>query len=228
MPPADPIDVFAEVARSLAEQEDLASTLDRIVRLAVETVPGAEFAAVSMIRRRREVETVAATDDVCRRVDEVQYSTGQGPCLRAIWEQEVVRIDDLSGTTDWPGFAGRAVALGISSMLCFRLFVEDDTSGAVNLYARRAGAFDEQSERVGHVFAAHAAVAWDHARQVDGLSEAARSRAVIGQAQGILMGQRRITAEAAFTHLRSVSQRDNRKLRDVAQDVVDTGQLADR
>ncbi len=221
----DPIDVFAEVARSLAEQGDVTQTLQRIGELAVKTVPGADYAAVTRIRAHGRLDSVAATDDVCRRVDEVQYETGEGPCVDAVREQEVVRIDDLAATERWPRFADRAVELGVAAMLSFRLFVEDDTSGALNLYARDAGSFDDESVRIGHVFAAHAAVAWDHAREVDGLAAAVATRSLIGQAQGILMAERRIRADEAFALLRGVSQERNRKLRDVAQDVVDTGAL---
>lgn len=224
---ADPIDVFAAVARSLAEQDDLSATLQRIVDLAVATVPGAQHAAVSKVVARRSVETVASTGALPEQVDAVQYETGQGPCLDAIWEQDVVRIDDLAATPRWPEFSARAVELGIGSMLCFRLFVEEDTSGALNLFAPSADAFDEDAERIGSVFAAHAGLAWDHAQQVDGLTAAVASRTLIGQAQGILMGSRRVTADEAFALLRRASQHSNRKLRDVARDVVDTGTIAE-
>ena len=75
----DAIDVFAEVARSLADENTLAATLQRIVEEAVATVRGAEFASVSLVRARREVKTIATTDDLSCRVDEIQYETGEVP-----------------------------------------------------------------------------------------------------------------------------------------------------
>lgn len=221
----DPIDVFAEVARSLAEHDDLESILQRIVEIAVQTVPGAEFATVSVVRARKHVETVAATDEVCWRVDRVQYETGEGPCLDAIWEDETVKIDDLVDTGRWPQFSDRAAEIGIRSMLSFRLFLQEDTMGALNLYAGKPASFADESVHLGSVFAAHAAVAWDHAKEADGLQAAIVTRTLIGQAQGILMAQRRVTADAAFALLRKASQNRNLKLRDVAQDVVDRGSL---
>lgn len=221
----DPIDVFAEVARSLSGGDTLEATLDRIVAQAVLTVRGAQFASVSLIRARKQVQTVTATDDVCRRVDAVQYETGEGPCLDAIWDAEMVRVNDLSATDRWPKFAPRASELGICSMLAFRLFVHQDRMGALNLYAGEQNAFTDECARLGAAFAAHAAVAWDHAREVQGLKAANDTRALIGQAQGILMIEQKITAGAAFRLLQEASQRRNVKLRDVAQDVVDTGTL---
>jgi AmiR/NasT family two-component response regulator len=47
------------------------------------------------------------------------------------------------------------------------------------------------------------------------------SRAVIAQAKGILMGRHGLSADAAFDLLSKESQLTNRKLRDIAQDLVD-------
>ena len=224
--PVDATDVFADVARSLAEQEGLLPTLQRIVELAVETVPGVEQAAVTAVKARRQVSTVAATAEVVRRVDEVQYEVHDGPCLDAVFEQEVVKIDDLSGTDRWPAFSGRAVELGVRSMLAFRLFVEGGTAGALNLYSPEPDAFDDDSIRVGQIFAAHAALAWDHEKELEGLRTAVENRTLIGQAQGILMAQRGFGPAEAFEALRYASQHRNVKLRALAQEVVDTGRLS--
>lgn len=222
----DPIKVFADVARALAAPADLEKTLEHISRIAVETVPGAEYAAVSLVRARREVETVGATDPLCHAIDHVQYETGQGPCLDAIWSEPTVLVDDLTDTDRWPAFAARAAALGIRSMLSFRMFLEQDTMGALNLYAAQPASFTDHAAHLGEVFAAHAAVAWDHAREAEGLQAAIATREVIGQAQGILMAQRQLTSGAAFRLLRTTSQARNVKLREVAAGVVRTGALA--
>lgn len=224
----DPMDVLAEVARSLADENTLESTLQRIVDEAVATVRGAEYASVSLVRARREVQTVTATDDVCWRVDQIQYEVGEGPCLDAIWEEESVLVNDLSAAADrWPQFAARAAEAGVCSILAFRLFIHEDRIGALNLYAGKAHSFTEECPHLGAVFAAHAAVAWDHARKVEGLRAANDTRTLIGQAQGILMSERKITADAAFDLLRETSQRRNVKIRDLAQGVVDVGTLDD-
>lgn len=224
--PEDALDTFAAVARALAQEDDLETTLQRIVDLAVETVPGAAHAAVSAVRRREAVTTVAASSELVSAIDAVQYETQQGPCLDAIFEQEVVEVDDLSTTDRWPAFSRRAADLGVRSMLSFRLFVEEDVAGALNLYNGDPSGFGERSHRLGHVFAAHAALAWDHEREVAGLRTSVESRTLIGQAQGLLMALHGVTADGAFSLLREVSQRRNRKLRDVAQEVVDAGGLS--
>lgn len=214
-------DAFAEMARSLLAEEDVQHTLQKICDLAVETIDGCDHAGISFLKGKK-VDTPAASDDVPRRVDAIQYEAGEGPCLDAIREHEVFQTGDLGRESRWPQFASRAQReTGITSMLCFRLFVEGDTLGALNLHSKAADAFGEESRTVGLVFAAHAAVALSTAIHDEQMEEALQSRDVIGQAKGILMAREGITADQAFDMLRRASQRLNVKLRDVAGGIVE-------
>ena len=214
-------EIFAEVARSLRAVEGVQATLDRIVTLAVQVIDGCDHAGVSFVQGRIVV-TPAASDDVPRLVDAVQYETGEGPCLDAIREHEVFETDDLPGETRWPHFSARAAReSGVVSVLSFRLFVEEDTLGALNLYSKRPAAFDADDRVVGSVFAAHAAVALSAAVKQQQLEDALESRDVIGQAKGILMAREEVTADEAFDMLRRGSQRLNVKLRTLAQQIAE-------
>jgi GAF domain-containing protein len=225
-------EVFAEIARQLEAQTSPERTQNRVTRAAVATVDGCEHAAISIVRRRGGIETVAATDDVPPRVDAIQYDTGQGPCLNAIAEHVTYVIDDLAEDDRWPLFSRRAVEeTGVRSMLSFRLFLQGDTMGALNLYSRRPAAFDEHTRAVGTVLAAHAAVALSAARSRERaveLQDALGSNREIGMAMGILMGRSGVTQDEAFALLRRASQQLHRKLREVAAEVVDTGALPGR
>ncbi len=163
---------------------------------------------------------------MARRVDEVQYETGQGPCLDAIHEQHTLRLSDMTTETRWPKFTGRAAELGILSMLSFQLFLQSDTLGALNLYAEQPNAFTDESEHVGLLFAAHAAVAMAGAQQQQHMTAALSARDVIGQAKGILMERHKLTADQAFTVLARTSQDSNTKLIDVARVLTETGDTA--
>ena len=113
-------------------------------------------------------------------------------------------------------------------MLSFRLFVQGDTIGVLNLYSRRPAAFDEHGHAVGAVLAAHGAIAMSAARQrehVEQLEDALLSSREIGMAMGVLMGRGGVTQDEAFALLRHASQHLCRKLREVAAEVVETGQL---
>jgi GAF domain-containing protein len=217
-------DALSRVARRLQQEHgDVERTLQTITATAAATVPHAEECGISYVSGREKVEPRAATSDLPRRVDELQSRIRQGPCLDAVWEQEIVRVDDVGADQRWPDFARRAAELGVGSMMCFQLFVEGDQLGALNLYATTAGAFDDESEETGLLFASHAAVALAGAEHEANLRGGLASRDVIGQAKGILMERYRLTADQAFAVLARVSQERNRKLADVARELSETG-----
>ena len=217
-------DIMSRVARGLQEEHgDVEGTLRAIAAAAVSTVPGAEDCGISYVIGRARVEPRAWTSDLPQAVDVLQNEVAQGPCLDAIWDQRIVRMDDVGVEARWPLFAARAAKLGVGSMMCFQLFVEGDRMGALNLYARAAGAFDDDSQDTGLVFASHAAVALAGAEHEQNLRAAMTNRDVIGQAKGILMERFKLTATQAFDVLARASQEMNRKLDDVAREVSDTG-----
>lgn len=213
-------ETFAEVARLLLAEQGVERTLAKVCKLAVETIDGCDHAGVSLIEGRK-VSTVGASDEVPERVDAIQYETEQGPCLDAIREHEVFQVDGLGEEQRWPKFASRAAQeTGVASMLSVRLFAEEDTMGALNLYSKRADAFDEEARELASVFAAHASVALAGARREEQFRDALASRDVIGQAKGILMAREGISSDQAFDALRRASQRLNVKLREVAEQVL--------
>jgi GAF domain-containing protein len=221
--------MFADIARQLQAERNPEKTQERVTRAAVATIGGCDHAAISIIRRRGGFETVAATDDVPVGVDAIQYDAGEGPCVDAMSRHGSYVIDDLAADERWPAFSRRAVEeTGVRSMLSFRLFVQGDTIGALNLYSRRRAAFDEHSVAIGTVLAAHAAIALSAARdheRAGQLEDALESNREIGMAIGVLMGCGGVTQDQAFTLLRRASQHLHRKLRDIAVEVVDTGEL---
>lgn len=110
-------------------------------------------------------------------------------------------------------------------MMCFQLFVAGDQLGAMNLYSRRAAAFDDEAQGVGELFAGHAAIALAGAEHEEHLRLGMSHRDLIGQAKGILMERYRLTADQAFGVLARVSQEKNRKLVDIAGELTDTGSM---
>jgi GAF domain-containing protein len=149
---------LGELARALQDEVALEATLDALVAAAVGTIPGTRYAALTVVRGRA-VQTRAASDDLVRRVDEVQYESGQGPCLDSAYKQRTVRVADLAHDDRWPQFAARAVRMGVRSMLSIQMYVAHDNLGALNLYSPEVDAFGDESEQVGLLFATHAAVA---------------------------------------------------------------------
>ena len=225
-------ETFADVARTLLDEHDVDSTLDRICELAVTTVDASQAAGISIVEGKR-ISSHSTTNDVPRIVDGIQSETQQGPCVDAIKEHEVFLTGSLSQEQRWPDFAQRAHdETGVESILSVRLFASEDTFGALNLYSSERDAFDDEDIAVASVFAAHAAVALATAKREEDLEKKAGSRDVIGMAKGIVMVRQNVSEDEAFDILRRAAERLNVKLREVADRVVhppaaETGEGAD-
>lgn len=216
---------LSDLARTLQTYDSPDGMLDEIVSAAVQLIPGVQEGSISAVLGRKQVELHAASGEIPGLVDQAQMRAGEGPCLDAVYEQKTVRVPDMRHEQRWPIFAGEAYAAGAGSMLAFQLFVEGDNLGALNLYSRAPDAFDDESEHVGLLFAAHAAVAYAEVRKVEQLEVAMTTRDLIGQAKGILMERYRISGVQAFNVLTRASQNTNRKLRDVATELVESREL---
>ena len=217
-------ELFAGVARSLAVPGTLQAKLEAIVGLAVDQLRACEFAGISLVERGK-ITSPASSNDTPRIVDRIQAEVGEGPCIDAIRDHEVFQTGALPADRRWPKFAARAHReTGVRSILALRLFVEEDTMGALNLYSTGKDAFDDTDVALGSVFAAHAGVAMSAARREENLERKADTRDVIGRAKGILMARSLVDDEEAFDMLRRASQRLNIKLIDVAERVVHPGE----
>lgn len=205
---------------------DLPQTLGEICRIAVRAVPGAEGASVTT--HREGAPAAVASDEWAQGLDETQFAEHEGPCLDAFRTGNVFRVRDFTSDNRWPSYSEQAIARGAASMLSLPLSAQGNLIGALNFYARKPNAFDSEAASVGQVVAGHVGLAsqvsaafFKHRDLAEQLADAMKSRAVIEQAKGMLMARHSIDADAAFDMLRSYSQNSNRKLRDVAADIVD-------
>lgn len=225
--PAPAVLLPGSLLQALAAEPDVDHTLSSIVGLAVETVPGCDWAGVT-VRRGTTLTTPASSGTVAIEADEAQYALDEGPCVDSVWRDDTYRIDDMATETRWPAWAPVAHALGIGSSLSVRLATPRGTVGALNLYSQAVRAFGDDAVDVAHQYAAHAAAALALAHQVAGLQTALQTRHVIGAAQGVLRHRHRVTMDQAFNVLVRVSRNNNVRLRDLAQMVVDANQLPER
>ena len=207
--------ILSSVARQLQAEPDVESTLAAIVKAAMDHIPGAELAGISLVTEG-EIRTVAPTDALVGEVDRLQYETKEGPSVDAIALHETFKTGDLAMEERWPSFAPEAVRRGIRSMLAYRLFVTETTMGSLNLYSSRRNAFDEAAMNEGKLFASHAAIALVGAQTEAQLEAAIESRDLIGMAKGLLMQRHDLDPTAAFRMLTEASQASNMKVRDIA------------
>jgi GAF domain-containing protein len=223
---------FTEVARSLFLADSVEDSLARAVDLSVVTIEDCEFAGAFLLEED-EITTRASTDPIVAEVDAVQLRTGEGPCLDAIAHKLSFYADELGTDPRWPNFGPEAAAMGIRSLLALPM-TTDGTLGALNLYARYPQAFGVIDRARGLLLASMVRFACsaarsheDEERRAENLHAALITRELIGQAQGILIERERISADQAFHVPRQASQHLNVKLREVARDLVDTGERPD-
>lgn len=216
---------FAALAADLQAQPDTELTAEAIVKRLSDLVPGADHVSLTL-RRRRGWESLASSDDVAAQADELQYELEQGPCLDAADDVAWVRSGHVGSDERWPAWGPRAAELGVASMLSVRLLRDDEPQGALNMYGRESGRFDDRDTiDVALVYAVHAATALTTARLVTDLQTALTSRHTIGMAQGMLMERFGLDEERSFDLLRRLSSSSETKLRDTAAALVRTRRL---
>lgn len=225
---ADLADLFIRLGRELTSQHTVEDVLHIVSRRAYELVPSAEHAAISR-GSNGKFETVAATSDVPLLVDRIQYRLMAGPAVDALGNG-AYRVGDLATNTSWPEFGRQAAGeYGIHSLLSVRMYLEDDDLLAgLNLYSSERDAFDGSDQTTATLLATHGALALTAARRqskIDNLERALQTSRRIGTAMGILMASNKFTEQQAFDLLRIASQSNHRKLHEVADQVVQTGEL---
>ena len=224
--PLDPTDAFAELGRIKLSETDIDGVLHKIAELAKGTIPGTDEVSVTLVRGKG-AHTAAFTGELAMALDEVQYRKGYGPCLDASASGSSLSLPDMAAETRWPDWAARAQQAGVNSSLSIGLPIHEAVGGALNIYAAKPDTFDEDAIILAQTFAGYAAVALANAHLYDvtatlaqHMQAAMESRAVIEQAKGIIMGDRRCSADEAFRIMSKLSQDTNRKLRDVAAALV--------
>jgi GAF domain-containing protein len=215
--------VFARMSGLLLSRETVDTAVDFVASLAAEVIAGSVGAGVSLMDGTGRRTTKAASDPLVERADQLQYDLDEGPCLQAVADRVVYRIDDLTTETRWRRWCGRAAGLGMRSTLTVPLIVGEQCLGALKVYALEPGAFGDREERLVSLFAAQASVLLanvksydDVQRFSDRLTAALRDRDAVATAKGVLMGRGHVDVDTAFAQLVSLSERDGKPLRDVA------------
>jgi len=222
---------FLASARALFAAAGVEETIARVVEMAVEAIEGCDVAGLLLLEGDA-LSTPVHSDRAVADLDDLQRLSGEGPCVDAIAERRIVYVADLAEVANgssWSLFARQATGEGLRSALALPL-TTNGIVGSLNLYGRYPVAFGvlDRAKAVLLATLAGLALVSAHAHEDEvnlnaHLHDALSTREVIGQAQGILMERERITADHAFDILRRASQNLNRKLRDVARDLVETG-----
>jgi len=217
---------LAALSRLSSGRLSLEDLLTRVATFAVQAIPGADGAGLTLIEEDR-ADTIVKSAPFVREIDDIQYGLGEGPCISAAESGQTMRSGSLGGDLRWPRFGARVGRLGVHSVLSLPLISDDTVVGAMNVYAHAPNSFDERSARLGELFAVPAAIAVQNAqilaqtqRLAANLQAALTNRAVIDQAIGIMMSRAGVSSDDAFARLRKLSQQEHLKVAAVAAGIV--------
>ncbi|RZT07517.1 GAF domain-containing protein [Kribbella sp. VKM Ac-2569] len=224
--PADVFDAsrFAEFALELHDAAGVEETLEAVVQFALHAANCTHAGVALVARGGRCAEVGAITDPVVEKLYRFQIEIGQGPLVTALSGQTVT-VPDVATDDRWPCWQPAAVSAGIGSALHVPLKVSDQITGVLSLFNTEPNAFTVDDEAIAHILARHASVAVATARHEVALAQAVDARKLVGQAMGILMERFDLDGDQAFAVLRRYSQDTNTKLRDVAQQLIETRKL---
>jgi GAF domain-containing protein len=223
---------FASLTRALLGAGSVAEALQRVVWAARDTVRSADVVSVTLRSPDGVFHTPVETDALATELDQLQYKYGEGACVEAARPDgpAMAVSSDLATDPRWRRFGPAAAERGMRSLLSTALLPEAEPprlSGALNVYSRHADTFTPRDRDVLLLFATHASLALArteavtrHELEVQQLRHAIDSRDVIGQAKGILMARRNLSATEAFDVLRRTSQDNNIKLRELAESLT--------
>jgi transcriptional regulator with GAF, ATPase, and Fis domain len=223
--PPELLTTFSSMAEIIYSGESFDSVYDALCHSAVEFIDGCDHASL-MLRRNGRNQTVAASDEVARGIDDLERSVGEGPCLDAIDESEPDThiCSDLTSGSQWPKLAEQILQkTQVKGMAGFRIRQDGQKVGALNVFSDTPGALTDHSLEQAIMLTAFASVAMaalDRGEEATTLRRGLQSNREIGKAIGLLMAMHDIDDERAFQMLSTVSQEMNIKLAQVASQVI--------
>lgn len=216
--------VFPRLLTALHDDAPLREVLELILAAGVDSVPGCAAVSVALANDGR-LQPAASTAPWAADLDAAQLRSDSGPLPAAAGPGAIASTANLAAEPGWPAELDGATAR--RSVISFGLVIGSAGPAVLSLYSETDGHFTAPALRIGDVLAAHAASALArtlerraYEARTEAWQRALASRDLIGQAKGILMEQRAVSGDEAFTVLREASQRLNVKLRDVAEQVV--------
>jgi hypothetical protein len=205
-----------------------ALTLDQLCRAAAADL-AASGVAISLLSEMGVSAVAAASDVLSERVEELQFTLGEGPCLDAFTSRRPVLTEDLgaTGAHRWPGYSSAAAEHGVRAVFAFPLAVGRSCLGALDVYRTHPGPLSSRSLATASIFADYATTTLLTGQQQagpgqapPGLDEVLASRFELHQAQGMLTVQLGVGLEEAMVRLRAHAFAQGRSLAAVARDVL--------
>ncbi len=220
-------EVFIELSDTLVDDFDIIEFLDRLAVRCSELL-GVSACGIMLVDHYGALNLVAASTEQARLVELTQVQNLEGPCLDAFTTGRPVQQADLrAADVRWPRFAAAAVEAGYLAVQGIPMRLRDTVLGAVNLLSEVAEPLSDDTIALGQALADAATIGIVHQRAVarqevvtEQLQAALNSRILIEQAKGFLTHSLSVGVDEAFAVLRAYARENNRRLTDVAEDLV--------
>lgn len=203
----------------------------RICQLCVDTLE-LSGAGIGMVTESGNHGVVCATDEVSARIEDLQLTLGEGPCVDAVVTRAPVLVGDLSDASGiavdrWPAFLEGARSAGVRAVFAFPLRIGAITVGALDLYSASPRELDDNQLSAALMAADVAAMALLHldtdlaAGFADNFDTRSSYQLQVHQATGMVQVQLGVTTEEAVLMLRARAFSEGRPLTEIASDVVE-------
>jgi GAF domain-containing protein len=220
-------DVFVEMADTLVDDFDVIDFLHVLTQRCVQLL-GVSAAGLLLTDERDTLQVVAASSERTRLLELFQLQTDQGPCVDCYHTGQPVSVADLPSAGRWPRFTAAAAEVGFAAVHAVPMRLRAEVIGALNFFDTNPGALGEGKLRIGQALADVATIGLLQQRAIHRrdllsgqLQTALNSRILIEQAKGVLAERLHLDVADAFAALRSVARRNNRRLSELAQAIVD-------
>jgi hypothetical protein len=220
----------SELQDLITESGTVREFLDELTLFAARTIGpaiGHPVECAVALRRRRRTITIAGSSEEARALDQIEQALGGGPCMLALETNTTVLLNDVNGDPRWPEFQRELTTHGYHAVLGIPLELGKDSWAALDLFAPAAGAFTPASITIAENFATIAGDALRLAVRIgteqllaEDLKAAMKNRSTIDLACGAIMAQNRCSQETAFAILTRASNHRNKKLHQVAEELL--------
>jgi GAF domain-containing protein len=226
--PAYAFPILATLNAIVHDEEPLRVMLTKVSELGRTHIPGVDAASIAVLWNGQPLET-GFTGSLASALNERQYRPEYGPGIQAARTGAVIQIDDTATDSRCPGFLYEARRQGLRRVLAIGMPERQSVAVAVSVYsAEPENAWDQSTYDGALSFASYVRTVVLNAVLYRAAVEESRhmrramdSRAGIEQAKGMIMLNYGCTEEEAFERLAATSVRTHRKVRDVAQELVE-------
>lgn len=227
-PESESVEQLQSILVGTEDAAEFLSGLSKLAAAAVSEAAGDEVECAVTIKIRRKPSTAAGSSTRAVELDHLEQAVGDGPCIKALRDMSPVVIDDVASDLRWPELSRKFMEAGVHSSLGVPLEIGNGASAALNFFASKPNVFTPNvyDKAVGFAAAAHStlqlSVRINSAQnRAEDLEAAMESRTAINLACGVIMAQNRCSQAEAMEILTKVSSNRNRKLRDIATELIE-------